>query len=216
MSNIYHAQCPCGYYEREENYTLDMCEVHNEKIYGVTEADCLDCGWKPVLSGSARYVNKTTTKKNKRRSCSRYDGRGTGTSAPYRRGTSFQRQPLGLQTMDGMAEKPGKGWCGMSDIGENIKKMRKKSGITQTELANRVGTTFQSISQWECGKRNPKYSTVVKIAKAIGCKPDEILSPIRTNADKIRKMSNEELAHFLVDYADSQWFLNWLNQEVTE
>lgn len=82
----------------------------------------------------------------------------------------------------------------VSGIGENIKKQRKKAGITQMELANRIGVPFQSISQWECGKRNPKYNSVVKIAKAIGCNPGEILSQIKTNADHIRAMTDEELA----------------------
>ena len=53
--------------------------------------------------------------------------------------------------------------------GERIKAARKAAGLTQEELAKRLGVPFQSISQWERDKRLPKYETLEKIAAAIGC-----------------------------------------------
>ena len=114
-------------------------------------------------------------------------------------------------------------------IGENIKNLRKKAGITQQELADRIGIPFQSISQWECGKRNPKYITVIRIAEALECNPNEIFFPVRTNADKVRAMSDEEMAVWLDDGCpeemhddckryDECWkcWLAWLRNEATE
>lgn len=51
--------------------------------------------------------------------------------------------------------------------GELIKKYREEAKLTQSELAVRIGTTPQNISQYERGLRNPKLETVQRIADAI-------------------------------------------------
>lgn len=52
--------------------------------------------------------------------------------------------------------------------GARIKAARKASGMTQAELANRLGIPYQSIGQWENDLRNPKFETLQKIANALG------------------------------------------------
>lgn len=51
--------------------------------------------------------------------------------------------------------------------GQNIKNARKKAGLTQKELAQKLGLSFQSIAQWENDLRNPKIETIKKIADAL-------------------------------------------------
>ncbi len=36
-------------------------------------------------------------------------------------------------------------------IGEKIKSLRKMRDMTQEDLANYLGVSFQAISKWECG-----------------------------------------------------------------
>ncbi len=52
--------------------------------------------------------------------------------------------------------------------GQRIKSMRKKAGLTQTELAKKLNIPYQSIGQWERDIRTPKQQTLIKIAKALG------------------------------------------------
>lgn len=52
--------------------------------------------------------------------------------------------------------------------GQRIKAARQQAGLTQTELADKLGIPFQSISQWERDTRKPKQETLLKIAKALG------------------------------------------------
>ena len=50
-------------------------------------------------------------------------------------------------------------------MGEKIKDLREKSGMTQTELANKIGVSKSVISAYEKGIRNPSYKVVPLIAK---------------------------------------------------
>lgn len=51
----------------------------------------------------------------------------------------------------------------------NIKELRKKQGITQKQLANRLGVERSRVSQWEIGYCSPKASYLPKLAKALNC-----------------------------------------------
>lgn len=51
--------------------------------------------------------------------------------------------------------------------GEYIKTVRKAAGMTQKELAELVGMSYQQIGQYETGRRTPKISTLQKIMNAI-------------------------------------------------
>ena len=60
-------------------------------------------------------------------------------------------------------------------VGERIKAARKKAGMTQKELADKLGIPYQGISQYERGIRNPKIATVKKIAEALQVSPSELI-----------------------------------------
>lgn len=53
-------------------------------------------------------------------------------------------------------------------IGDSIRQCRKERGLTQEDLAQRIQTTPQNVSQYERGLRNPKFETLQKIAVALG------------------------------------------------
>lgn len=46
---------------------------------------------------------------------------------------------------------------------KNIRYLRKKYGITQSELAKRIGKTKNAVSNWEQGIRQPIVLDVIKI-----------------------------------------------------
>jgi len=51
MSNHLHQNCPYGYFESDENYSLSMCRLHPDKIWGVSKADCMACANISATSG---------------------------------------------------------------------------------------------------------------------------------------------------------------------
>lgn len=76
--------------------------------------------------------------------------------------------------------------------GARIKAARKAAGMTQAELANRLGIPYQSIGQWENDLRNPKLETLQKIASALGVPvvnllSDDYLVPYEDVADAIKQ-----------------------------
>lgn len=63
------------------------------------------------------------------------------------------------------------------ELAEKLKSMRKKAGLTQKEVADKLGITYQSYGQYERGLRKPKYETVEKFAKALNFDISELLTP---------------------------------------
>jgi len=54
------------------------------------------------------------------------------------------------------------------DFGTNLKLLRKERGLSQDELAARLGTTKQVISRYENGQRVPRLSVVSDYARKLG------------------------------------------------
>lgn len=52
-------------------------------------------------------------------------------------------------------------------IGSNIRMVRKATGISQTELANRVGSDKSAISRYENGRQKLSLETLMRVADAL-------------------------------------------------
>lgn len=63
-------------------------------------------------------------------------------------------------------------------IGQSVRYLRQKEGISQEELAFRANLNLNSISTLERGLNNVKIKTLYSIAKALNVKIEEILSCI--------------------------------------
>ena len=61
-------------------------------------------------------------------------------------------------------------------LAENIQKNRKKCGLTQEELAKKLGVTFQAVSKWENAKTAPDILFLPILADLFGCYIDELFS----------------------------------------
>lgn len=59
--------------------------------------------------------------------------------------------------------------------GEALKKARTDAGITQAELAKRLGVTPQTVSQYERGIKKPKVETLARFADAMSVSIDSLL-----------------------------------------
>lgn len=59
--------------------------------------------------------------------------------------------------------------------GDALKNARVGAGMTQAELARRLGVTPQTVSQYERGRINPKFETLKRIADAMDVSVDSLL-----------------------------------------
>lgn len=62
------------------------------------------------------------------------------------------------------------------NIGSVIKKYRKEIGITQEEMANRLGVTTPAVNKWENGNSNPDIELLAPIARLLNISLDTLLS----------------------------------------
>ncbi len=60
-------------------------------------------------------------------------------------------------------------------IGEQIALLRKKKGLTQRELGERVSVSFQAVSKWERGETLPDVTVLPDLAKVLETSIDNIL-----------------------------------------
>lgn len=60
-------------------------------------------------------------------------------------------------------------------LGERVKEIRIQKGLTQTELANRIGKDHPSINKLENGKVNPSYYFLYEVATGLGISVNELV-----------------------------------------
>lgn len=60
-------------------------------------------------------------------------------------------------------------------LGAMIAALRKENGMTQLELAERMGVTDKAVSKWERDLSCPDVSTLPKLAELFGISVDELM-----------------------------------------
>lgn len=60
-------------------------------------------------------------------------------------------------------------------IGENIQFHRERLGLSQGQLAARIGKTRSAISQYESGKIAPRMGVVEDLATALGVRKTDLI-----------------------------------------
>lgn len=81
----------------------------------------------------------------------------------------------------------------MTQIGINISKMRKSKGLTQMELADKLGISFQAVSNWERGISMPDISKLGELSELFEVSIDEILGNGRTSEITKNLLENHQL-----------------------
>jgi transcriptional regulator with XRE-family HTH domain len=59
-----------------------------------------------------------------------------------------------------------------SDIGRNIRNLRKEKGLSQAELARKTGVSQKVISAYERDYRLPPSTFIPRVAETLGTTPD--------------------------------------------
>lgn len=61
-------------------------------------------------------------------------------------------------------------------VGAQISRLRKEKGLTQNDLGDRLGVSFQAVSKWERGETLPDTAILLDLANALETSVDFILT----------------------------------------
>ena len=57
------------------------------------------------------------------------------------------------------------------ELAFTLAEARRKVGLTQAQLASRMGTSRAAVARIESGRGAPKWSTIERYARAVGARP---------------------------------------------
>ena len=61
-------------------------------------------------------------------------------------------------------------------LGERLYELRKKKGLSQEEVAEKLNVTRQSVSKWETDESKPDFDKIVPICELYEISTNELLS----------------------------------------
>lgn len=79
------------------------------------------------------------------------------------------------------------------NIGENIRSCRRKMNLTQEQLAEKLGVSFQSVSRWENDMTYPDMELLPVLAGIFGVSTDELLGVPEVKKDREKEKILKEL-----------------------
>ena len=78
-------------------------------------------------------------------------------------------------------------------IGKFIAKLRKKQGLTQEQLGEKIGVTNKTVSRWETGVYLPPADAMLALGELFNVSVNEILSGKRLTDAEYKKAAEENL-----------------------
>lgn len=90
-----------------------------------------------------------------------------------------------------------------------LRELRKNCGLTMKELGAEIGVAESTISQYETGKRQPDYETLLKLGEFFGVSVDYLLT-----GDENKKAPTQEGERKVSD--DDIKFALWGTREIDD
>lgn len=92
------------------------------------------------------------------------------------------------RNMDNMKKK---------SLGMMITSLRKENGMTQLELAEKMGVTDKAVSKWERDLSCPDVNTIPKLAELFGISVDELMQ-IKSETQEEKKFDVSSLIQLIL------------------
>lgn len=71
------------------------------------------------------------------------------------------------------------------EFSERLKKLRKDTGLTQVDVASKLGISQQAYASWERGMKKPTQENLVKIAQILNASVDYLLGNSEEKSDEL-------------------------------
>ena len=93
-----------------------------------------------------------------------------------------------------------------NSLAENIRRCRKRMGLTQEQLAERLGITLGAVSKWERGSSEPDLSYIMDLAELFRISVDALIGFSMRGADADEEADRiEELVSAIADGSVTVW-----------
>ena len=86
----------------------------------------------------------------------------------------------------------------LDKIGKFIALNRKNNGLTQEQLAEKLGVTNKTISRWETGKYMPDLSLLKPLSEELGVTLNELLSGEKIEKEKMDENTENRYWNYLI------------------
>lgn len=94
------------------------------------------------------------------------------------------------------------------EIANRLVKLRKEKGLSQEELAEKLGLSRQAISKWERGESSPDMDNIVMLAKLYDLSFDELLSTSEYYVEEKNDNKEKEVVVKVVEVVKKE-YTNW-------
>ena len=79
------------------------------------------------------------------------------------------------------------------NIADRIQILRKRRGISQEELADKIGVSRQAVSKWESEQSSPDIEKILLLSEYFGVTTDYLLKGIEPFADVSEKKNDARI-----------------------
>lgn len=80
-------------------------------------------------------------------------------------------------------------------LNERIRLLRMEKGISQIQLADALGVTKQSISNWENDNIQPSIEMLVKLSKFFDVSTDYLLGLEKKRTLSVKNLTDKQISH---------------------
>lgn len=99
----------------------------------------------------------------------------------------------------------------MNAVARNLKRLRKQTGLTQEELAEKLHVTRQAVSSWETARTQPDIETLTALAEALGTDVNELIYGPRPDPESYARYQKK---HVICAAVCTVLALAWLLMEI--
>ena len=94
-------------------------------------------------------------------------------------------------------------------IGKFILELRKQKGMTQKELAEKVGVSDKTISKWECGNSIPDITYLEALCNSLDISVNELLSGERLTDESYSEKAEENIMALMKENKSNKKGIRW-------
>lgn len=97
-------------------------------------------------------------------------------------------------------------------FGKRIAILRRKAGLSQSDLAEKLGVTSQAISKWECGNAVPDIDILLELSHLYKVTINEMLEDVDLLCDLTGKETGRSGIAYFVPEQERDYNIEWANE----